>query len=142
MNGFNKRSLIALMTSLCLANTAHSETDPAEWSAMKSLPPGVEVAVISGNPEETGPFVVRLKLPANYIMPAHNHVKTAQAKVISGTYYVGTGTVADATKGKAVRAGQAIKIPSNIKHYGWTKEETVLQISGNGPWEMLYTDDD
>ena len=36
------------------------------WADMPTLPPGAKVAVIQGPLNETVPFTLRLKLPANY----------------------------------------------------------------------------
>ena len=37
------------------------------------LPPGAQIAVVSGDPSKDALYVVRLKLPSNYELPAHNH---------------------------------------------------------------------
>ena len=45
-----------------------------KWGpAPPSLPKGAEFAVLSGDPGKDGPYVVRLKMPAGYKIPAHNH---------------------------------------------------------------------
>ena len=42
-----------------------------QWSDVPSLPPGAKIAVIEGPMNEAVPFTVRLKLPADYKVPAH-----------------------------------------------------------------------
>jgi quercetin dioxygenase-like cupin family protein len=113
-------------------------TDNLQWQQAKDLPPGATFAVLSGNPKTSGHFVARLKLPPNYIIPAHSHKINEFDTVISGTYYLGTGTVADANHGIALNTGDFVMIPANSKHYGYTKDGTVLQISADGPWGMVY----
>ena len=40
------------------------------------LPKGAQITVISGDPFKDGPYVVRLKMPKGYQIPAHNHPTT------------------------------------------------------------------
>jgi hypothetical protein len=48
-----------------------------KWTdAPKSLPPGAKLAVLEGDPNQDGPFVMRLRLPDGYRIPAHTHPKT------------------------------------------------------------------
>jgi len=79
-----------------------------------------------------------VKFPANYTVQPHHHVIDEYDTVISGTYYLGTGDKVNTDNGIALVAGSFAKIPAKINHYGWTKEETVLQISGMGPWGVIY----
>ncbi|MES2217527.1 MAG: cupin domain-containing protein [Pseudomonadota bacterium] len=108
------------------------------WQDMKDFPPGAKVEVISGDPAQTGAFTLRMKLPPNYIVPAHSHRCSSKATVISGVYYIGTGNVADGNIGKPFSAGNSFVIPANNKHYGWTKKGAVLQIEATGPWDIDY----
>ena len=128
-----------LLFVFALFFTPHLLADTFKWENMKEFPPGAQMAVISGNPDQKGLFTVRLKLPANYIVPAHSHVVAARATVITGTYYIGTGIVADGNIGNPLNVGDSFIIPANNKHYGWTKEGTILQIEGTGPWHTMYS---
>ena len=47
---------------------------------------GAEFAVLSGDPSKDGLYVVRLKMPAGYKIPAHNHPTTENVTVVSGTH--------------------------------------------------------
>ena len=38
-----------------------------------TLPPGAQIAVLLGSPAKEGPFVIRLKFPADFIVPPHRH---------------------------------------------------------------------
>jgi quercetin dioxygenase-like cupin family protein len=109
-----------------------------KWVDATDMPPGAKFVILSGNPLLPEHFVARVKFPANYIVPAHAHAINEYDTVISGTYYLGDGKIADATQGKILNAGDFAMIPANTTHYGYTKSETVLEISGNGPWGMLY----
>jgi quercetin dioxygenase-like cupin family protein len=109
-----------------------------QWHIAKDMPPGATVAILSGNPQGTGHFIARLKLPANYIVPAHSHSINEFDTVISGTYYLGAGKVADANQGTAMHTGDFVMIPANSRHYGYTREGATLEIRADGPWGMKY----
>jgi quercetin dioxygenase-like cupin family protein len=113
-------------------------TPNIKWMDATDMPPGVKVAVLAGNPREKGHFVARVKFPANYIVPAHSHLIPEYDTVISGTYYLGEGSIADAKNGIALNTGDFAIIPAHSQHYGFTKTETILQISADGPWGMVY----
>ena len=56
--------------------TAHAVADlkEAKWGpAPPMLPPGAQIAVLSGDPTKPVAYAVRLKFPANYVIPAHSH---------------------------------------------------------------------
>ncbi len=103
-----------------------------------SLPPGVKLAVLEGDPRKAGPFVMRLKLPDGYRIPPHTHPKPERVTVISGTFHIGMGDKFDAAKGTAMPAGTFGTWVPGMKHYVWAKGETVIQLHGTGPWMIEY----
>jgi quercetin dioxygenase-like cupin family protein len=108
-----------------------------KWTAGTGMLKGADVAVLSGDPMKAGPYVIRLKLPANTTFPAHFHGDTEMLTVISGTFYVGLGDKADATKVTALAPGSFASVPANVHHYALTKSEpVVIQINGVGPFSM------
>lgn len=113
------------------------DSDSLKWTDLKTLS-GAKMAVLAGNPEKKGYFVVRVKFPADFTVAPHHHVIDEYETVVSGTYYLGTGNKFDKDHGTALTAGSFIKVPAKINHYGWTKEETVIQVSGIGPWGVVY----
>jgi quercetin dioxygenase-like cupin family protein len=141
-----KRNFLFCLISLTCMNFVYADgltsqiknQNLLDWHAVTNMPPGAEVAILSGNPEKSGHFVARVKLPANYIVPAHSHDINEYDTVISGTYYLGTGTIADAKVGVALHAGDFVEVPANLKHYGYTKEPTIIEINADGPWGMIY----
>lgn len=108
------------------------------WSPVKDMPKGAEVTLLAGDPTQQQLFVAWLKLPAGYKVPLHEHPINEYDTVISGTYYLGIGAEPVASKELALKRGSFIEIPAHTLHYGWAKEETILQISGVGPWGMIY----
>ena len=110
-----------------------------KWADVPSLPPGAKIAVIEGPMNEAAvPFTVRLKLPANYKVPAHWHPAIEHVTVISGTFNMGTGDKLDPKQTKPLSAGSVAIMQPKTNHFAWTKEETIIQAHGVGPWAVNY----
>jgi quercetin dioxygenase-like cupin family protein len=114
--------------------------DSLKWTDTKPpLPPGAKVAVLEGNPKEAGHFTIRIKMPPNYKIPPHMHPVDERATVLSGAMYVGIGDTMDTAKAQKISAGCFYINPAGMHHYAFTgKEETIIQISTNGPWGSTY----
>ena len=68
----------------------------AKWGpAPPMLPPGAQIAVLSGDPSKAAPYAIRLKFPANYAIPAHSHPGDENVTVISGELHIGMGSKLD-----------------------------------------------
>src|ERR1700692_3465189 len=77
-----------------------------KWGpAPNVFPAGAQIAVASGDPLQTGLYVVQLKFPAEYRLPAHNHPTSEYVTVLSGDFHIGMGDKLDAQKGRLLRAG-------------------------------------
>lgn len=95
---------------------------------------GMQTAVLYGNPNSAGFYVVRLKLGPNWVFPVHHHPTQENVTVISGTLYAGIGTKFDKSKAKAFPAGSFVSLPPNLQHFAFTKSSgAVIQIDGMGP---------
>ena len=134
---------IAGVASTALADTmdGHTIVQPQEikWGpAPTLLPPGAEAAVLFGDPSEEGLFVLRLKLPAGYTVAPHTHPVDEVITVISGTFRIGMGKVADQRRARPLPAGSFFALPPGTVHYVFINEETVIQISTIGPWGLTY----
>jgi hypothetical protein len=104
------------------------------------LPAGAQIAVLSGDPTKSGPYVLRLKMPANYEIPAHHHPTVENVTVISGSFHAGMGNKLDEAHGVAFTPGGFVSMPANMNHYAWTTNETVVQVHGDGPFSFVYVD--
>jgi quercetin dioxygenase-like cupin family protein len=110
-----------------------------KWGpAPPGLPPGAQVAVVTGNPGKDEPYVVRARMPSGYKIPPHFHPTDENVTVLSGTFHIGMGDTFDATKGEALRAGGFVRAEKGMHHYGWTSGATVIQIHGQGPFAITY----
>ena len=102
------------------------------------LPKGVQIAVLSGDPSKDGLYVLRLKMPGNYKIPAHRHPTSEYVTVVSGRFYIGMGDTLDEKGGIELRAGGFGVAPANMNHYARAVGETVVQVHGQGPFAITY----
>ena len=113
----------------------------AKWGpAPPMVPPGAQIAVLSGDPSAAGPFAIRLKLPARYAVPAHSHPGDENVLVTTGALFMGMGDKLDKTKGQALPIGGYAFMPANMNHFAYTKQPTVIVIFGQGPVDFKYVD--
>ena len=111
----------------------------AKWGpAPPMLPPGAEIAVLSGNPMGNSLYTIRLKFPAGYAIPAHSHPTDEHVSVVSGTLFMGMGDKLNKATGHALGVGGFAKMPANANHYAFTKETTTILLYGQGPVEFKY----
>lgn len=142
------RTLFAIpMSALALALPAaeaagpHATVTPEamQWGpAPPSLPPGAQAAVLLGHPAKEGPFVLRLKFPAGFVVPPHTHSKDELVTIISGRMKADHGDKVE--KKDALPAGTFIHLPAKMAHYAWAETEAVVQINGMGPFDVTYLD--
>ena len=117
------------------------QTDAVQWGpAPPQLPKGAQLAVLSGDPGKSGLYIVRAKMPDGYAVPAHWHKRAENVTVISGTFNIGMGDKLDKSKGEALGPGGFFGAAAKIRHYAWATGETVIEISGVGPFDITYVD--
>jgi len=134
----------ALVAFAPLVAMAEDQAVIAQTSSFKfapappALPKGAQIAVLYGDPGKDGPFVIRLKFPSGYKIPAHMHPSDENVTVISGTLNFGMGDKLDPKKGEALKPGGYIHMPKGMHHYGWATQETIVQVNGIGPFAVTY----
>jgi anti-sigma factor ChrR (cupin superfamily) len=110
-----------------------------KWGpAPPTLPKGAEAAVLAGDPMKPGPFVIRLKLPANYEIPAHHHSTTENVTVLSGSFHAGMGDKLDKKASQGFGPGGFASLPAQMNHFAWAASPTVVQIEAQGPFDIVY----
>ena len=110
-----------------------------EWGqAPPGLPAGAQLAVLAGDPGKKGVYTLRLKAPAGYKIPPHTHPTAEEVTVISGGLHVGMGPKFDESAGDALAPGGFVSLPAKMQHFAWFTEETVIQVHGEGPFEINY----
>lgn len=110
-----------------------------KWGpAPPTLPPGAQVSVLLGDPGKPGAFVLRLMVPGGYRIAPHWHSQDEALTVISGTLYLGMGDKYDPGTARGLAAGGFHYLPARAHHYAFAKKPTVVQINGNGPFDIVY----
>ncbi len=142
--------LITAATAVCGATTVVlaaepqmmllKDNDAAQWSkAPADLPHNMQITILTGDPAKPGPFVLRLKIPANTVIAPHTHSADENVTVLSGDFYHGMGNTIDREHGKFVDAGGYVFLPANMAHSLWTtKDPAVIQVTGTGPFGLNY----
>jgi anti-sigma factor ChrR (cupin superfamily) len=132
-------ALAVLAASPSLADNMPVNADGLTWGpAPPVLPEGAQIAILSGDPSKDGLYVLRLKMPANYKVPAHNHPTSEYVTVISGKFHIGMGDKLDEKNGVELRTGGFGEAPAHMNHYAWASEDTVVQVHGQGPFAITY----
>jgi len=108
--------------------------------APPTLPPGSKVSVLEGNPGAEGMFTMRVRIPAGSAIPPHWHPRQERVTVLAGAVDLGFGSVANKSSVTRYRAGSFYLNPPRVVHYLFFPENTELQITGVGPWELITTD--
>jgi quercetin dioxygenase-like cupin family protein len=107
-------------------------------SGIKWIPspvvPGTYRAVLLGNPDEAGPFVMRVKAPPGTRIMPHTHREERVYTVLAGEWKLGFGEKFDAGKLMTFPAGSVYRLPANVPHFQATgQSETIVQINSVGP---------
>jgi len=140
------RAISAVFVSACLAagtvwaqHGSHTIITPNDlkWEDVATLP-GAKIAVIEGKMNEAGPITARVKLPANFKLPAHYHPGFERVTVLSGTVNIGMGDKLDPKKTTAMGPGTVLLMPAKMHHFAWTKEEAIFQLNVTGPWSVTF----
>jgi quercetin dioxygenase-like cupin family protein len=114
------------------------QSDGLKWSAPAAYGAGAQIAVVKGDPTKEGMYVVRLKVPAGFKIPAHTHPNDENVTVLSGSFNIGTGEKLDEKKGTLIKVGGYSFVGKGMAHYAWFTEDTVLQLHGMGPQGITY----
>jgi len=120
--------------------TIHTASSLQWGDAPPGLPAGGKLAVLDGNPGKPGAFTVRLQMPDGYKIMPHTHPAAERVTVISGTLHVGMGEKLDENSGTRLSAGDFVVLPKGSKHSAWSTGDTVIQIQGEGPFDIKYAD--
>ena len=129
-----------MILALILAAAIAISPDAIVWKdGPPTLPAGAKTAVLEGDPRAEGMFTMRVKVPAGASLAPHWHPRDERVTVLSGTVELGFGTVADKSATKRYGAGSFYVNPPHTMHFLFFPEETVLQMTGAGPWEIHTT---
>lgn len=114
-----------------------------EWKdGPASLPAGAKVAILEGDPAKEGMFVMRVRVPDGYHVPAHTHPKPERVTILQGTFKLAMGDNPKLADVESLPAGTYGVWPPGMVHAVWTEGETIVQFHGTGPWVINYVNPD
>lgn len=143
--GKSRRYLLPAMGIAALVSLASARATDLNPAAIKIQLPdqikweddtarGESSAVLAGDPAKPGLYVELVKWHAHHMSHPHFHPNDRFITVISGTWWVGTGTKFDPDSTKPLPPGTAVTHYGKQIHYDGAKDEdTVLEIVGEGP---------
>ena len=107
---------------------------PKEIKWVRTANGGAETAQVVGDPAKPGLYVVLQKwLPHNNSRP-HFHPNDRYITVLSGTWWVGTGSHYNYDTTTPLPAGSFVTHYGNQVHYDGAKDgDVILEIVGMGP---------
>ena len=113
-----------------------------EWKPCPpNLPEGCEMAVLEGSPKSNDLFTVRFKVNGKFIMPPHTHPKDERATILQGKAYVAFGKDATREDAKEFGPGDYYVNARNEIHSVWADSNTIIQLTGIGPWEANFIEE-
>jgi quercetin dioxygenase-like cupin family protein len=108
--------------------------DQIEWKTAGEYP-GLQTAVLAGDPSKAGLYVVMTKwLAGNHFSHPHFHPHDRFITVLKGTWWVGSGRKFDINATVPMPAGSFVTHYGEQVHFDGAKDEdAVLVIVGEGP---------
>jgi len=113
------------------AALAYKLPNQIEW---KDTPLGAKMAVMRGDPDKPGPYIVLIKWGPHQMSRPHFHPNDRFITVLSGTWWVGTGGKFDPESTVPMPAGSFVTHFAKQVHYDGSKDgEAIIEIVGEGP---------
>jgi quercetin dioxygenase-like cupin family protein len=133
-------TLLALDAGAAVAQTEYVMKDyekafssDTAWKDMTTIPAGAQMILVYGNPKEKGPYLVRVKFPAGYRLPAHKHQDPRTVTVLQGTYMSGVGDAFEQSKLTKFTPGSFYTTEAGVPHFAFAETEVIIQEMGQGP---------
>ena len=110
-----------------------------DWKPFPAFPPSARLAVLVGEPNKAGPYLIRVKVPSGVKLMPHKHPEDRIYTVISGVFYIGLGDRFEEEKLQAYSPGSVVVLPGDTWHFHWAKSgQYVTQVTAVGPLGLEY----
>ena len=131
--------LTSQATKKAAAPAGHKMVMASELKWGPSPVPGFESAVVSGDPSKPGPYIMRLRAAGKHASVApHWHPTDENITVISGSFKIGEGDTVDEKSMQELKVGDFAMMPAKVHHYGSMDSGSVVQLHGNGPFQLMW----
>jgi hypothetical protein len=139
--GFSSQRAEAINSS----ETQVTPPDQIKWTAWTAGPPhSAEMATLHGGLDKPGPYVVLMKWFPGYMSAPHSYATDRLCLVLSGTWWVNSGTDFDPDSTVPVPAGGFVRRVARTPHYDGVKknaaEPAVIGIFGIAPVDLKLVD--
>ncbi|HEY6905560.1 MAG TPA: cupin domain-containing protein [Candidatus Acidoferrales bacterium] len=105
--------------------------DQIKWTGDPDV---AQTAILHGDPSKPGLYVVLIKWMPHHFSHPHFHPNDRYITVLSGTWWVGTGTKYDPDSTVAMPTGSYVVDLAKQVHFDGAKDvPAVLEIVGEGP---------
>jgi hypothetical protein len=95
---------------------------------------GAATIVLSGDMSKPGPYIALLRWSAHHMSHPHWHPNDRYLTVISGTWWVGTGTKFDPESTVPLPPGTTVVHYGKQIHFDGAKDgDVILEVAGEGP---------
>jgi len=107
--------------------------------AWKPLIPGVEMAVVSGDPDKKGGlYVIRIRSKGEVRVPPHWHPTEEHITVLEGSFLVAHGDTYDASKLIELKPGAHAIVPATMPHFGLHRTGNMIEVYGEAPFVVNF----
>jgi quercetin dioxygenase-like cupin family protein len=128
-----------LVASIAVVVVAFTHQPGPKWGpAPAILPAGAQMAVIRGDPNKAGEFVVQMRFPDGYRIPPHTHPTNEDVTLLEGMFSVGMGKTEKPDSMRMLHPNDSISLPANQPHYARAMGATLVQVRSMGPFAMTY----
>jgi quercetin dioxygenase-like cupin family protein len=119
---------------------AQAPASPAtlHWQVPPLLPPGAQLAVVSGDPTAPVETTMLVSMPSGYQLPPHYHPGFEHVEVKEGTLLAGMGDRIDPKRTHALAVGDSATAPAGMHHFSIAQGRTVLAVTFMGPYTITY----
>ena len=137
-------AILAGVTPAIAADTSNPIIIPddtaTQWApAPASLPQGIMISLIAGDPSRPGPFVLRLTVPAHTVIKPHTHATAETVTVLTGDIYHDLGPTIEKETAKELHTGGFVYLPKDHPHSLWTTSvPSKIEVTGTGPFGLHY----
>lgn len=103
---------------------------------------GVQQAILLGDPEKSGMYVIRVRFPPYVMDVPHWHPNARYVTVLEGTWYTGTGDTFDLSRAVQLKPGSVMLHPAKASHWDGSgvAQAVIVQIIGEGPGTTTQVD--
>src|SRR5262249_27786250 len=105
----------------------------------KPLIPGVEMAVVFGDPDKKGGlYVIRIRSKGEVKVMPHWHVTDEHITVLEGSFWIAHGERFEARELQELPAGAHAMTPAEVRHFGLHKAGNVVEVFGEAPFVFNF----